>query len=156
MGDFWGKLAEDWASFSWLFTFLQDFFLLLGPALAGIGLGRNPSGVGSQIFEGFRILRNREHRFIVISGCSLITLSWLFRVVDIYNGWVFIMTSLPILFLMPLLAEARNRDRKSREDLPIEMAGIEYEFSDEFIALIDAELSITSDLKADSRSNRNE
>ena len=66
------------------------------------------------------------------------------------------MTSLPILFLMPLLAEARNRDRKSKEDLPIEMAGIEYEFSDEFIALIDAELSITSDLKADSRSNRNE
>ena len=57
---------------------------------------------------------------------------------------------------MPLLAEARNRDRKSKEDLPIEMAGIEYEFSDEFIALIDAELSITSDLKADSRSNRNE
>ena len=156
MGDFWGKLAEDWGSFRWLFTFLQDFFLLLGPALAGIGLGRNPSGVASQIFDGFRILRKKDHRLVVICGSSLIFLSWVFRVIEIYNGWVFIMTTLPVLFLMPLLAEARDRDVKSKEDLPIEMAGIEYGFSDELISFVDAELSITSDLNLDERNIRNE
>jgi len=156
MGDFWGKLAEDWGSFRWLFTFLQDFFLLLGPALAGVGLGRNPSGVASQIFDGFRILRKKDHRLVVICGSSLIFLSWFFRVIEIYNGWVFIMTSLPVLFLMPLLAEARDRDVKSKEDLPIEMAGIEYGFSDELISFVDAELSITSDLNLDERNIRNE
>ena len=66
------------------------------------------------------------------------------------------MTSLPVLFLMPLLAEARNRDVKSKEDLPIEMAGIEYGFSDELISFVDAELSITSDLNLDERNIRNE
>ena len=57
---------------------------------------------------------------------------------------------------MPLLAEARDRDVKSKEDLPIEMAGIEYDFSDEFISFVDAELSITSDLNLDERNIRNE
>ncbi len=154
MGDFWGKLAEDWGSFDWLFTFLQDFFLLLGPALAGIGLGRNPSGVASQIFDGFRILRKRENKGIVAVGSLLIAFSWFLRVIDVYNGWVFLMTSLPILFIMPLLGEANTRDRNQRKDTSIEMAGIDFRFTDEFISFVDKELSIPSDpMWKESRNN---
>ena len=142
MGDFWGKLAEDWTSFSWLFTFLQDFFLLLGPALAGIGLGRNPSGVGAQIFSGFRILRQKENRIIVTAGSALIILSWSLRLLNVYNGWIFIMTVLPTLFLMPLLAEARKNESHHTHIEPIEMAGIDYEFTSDLVSYLDSELAL--------------
>ena len=65
MGDFWAKLAGDWNSFDLLFTFAHDFFLFLGPAVAGIGLGRNPTGIAAQIFDGFRVLGKRESRRIL-------------------------------------------------------------------------------------------
>jgi len=145
MGDFWGKLSEDWGSFAWLFTFLQDFFLLLGPALAGIGLGRNPSGIASQMFDGFKVLRKKENKRI-ITICSLfIVASWLLRVLEIYNGWIFLMTSLPIVLIMPLLAEATEHRRDIEATPLIELAGIEYEFTDDLISYLDQELSLPTD-----------
>ena len=64
------------------------------------------------------------------------------------------MTSLPILFIMPLLGEANTRDRNQRKDTSIEMAGIDFRFTDEFISFVDKELSIPSDpMWKESRNN---
>ncbi|MBG01219.1 MAG: ABC transporter permease [Acidimicrobiaceae bacterium] len=154
MGDFWGKLASDWGSFSWLFTVMQDFFLLLGPALAGIGLGKNPNGIASEIFDGFRILRRRDNWFIVVVGTSCIITAWALRLANIYNGWIFLLISLSILFIMPVVGDAKRHRSSDKTAIPLEMAGIEYPFNDELIADLNTQLELNlpmphSDKKGD-------
>ena len=94
MGDFWAKLSTDWNSFNWLFTFVHDFFLFLGPAVAGIGLGRNPNGIASQIFDGFRVLGQRESRRVLTIMITIITSVWILRVSEVIDGWTFLLLSL--------------------------------------------------------------
>ena len=105
MGDFWAKLATDWNSFNWLFTFLHDFFLFLGPAVAGIGLGRNPNGIAAQIFDGFRVLGKRESRRILAIMVMIIISVWVLRVSEVIDGWTFLLLSLPILLVSTLIAD---------------------------------------------------
>jgi branched-subunit amino acid ABC-type transport system permease component len=145
MSDFWGKLADDWASFRWLFTVLQDFFLLLGPALAGIGLGKNPSGIASQFFKGFNLLKRKSNRTILILGSTGIVGVWLLRVVEVIDGWTFLLIGLPILLLMPVLGEANIRSEETVNDFPLELAGIEYEMPIELVQELDEKIGLSTE-----------
>ena len=129
MGDFWAKLAGDWNSFDWLFTFAHDFFLFLGPAVAGIGLGRNPTGIAAQIFDGFRVLGERKSRPILIATTTLIGLVWILRITEIIDGWSFLLVSMPILLISTLIADMKSNEDQ-RESPNWELLGIDSEISD--------------------------
>ena len=142
MGDFWEKLATDWASFSWFFTLLHDFFIFLGPAVAGIGLGRNPNGVASQIFNGYRPLKEKSNRGLVVGAITLVISFWLFRVTQVFDGWVFLLLSTPVILLCPLIADAKTKDKKSRSNNTMELIGIDTEFTDDIVKELDQKLSL--------------
>ena len=140
--DFWDKLATDWASFSWFFTLLHDFFIFLGPAVAGIGLGRNPNGVASQIFNGYRPLKEKSNRGLVLGAITLVISFWLFRVTQVFDGWVFLLLSTPVILLCPLIADAKTKDKKSRSNNTMELIGIDTEFTDDIVKELDQKLSL--------------
>ena len=142
MGDFWEKLATDWASFSWFFTLLHDFFIFLGPAVAGIGLGRNPNGVASQIFNGYRPLKEKSNRGLIVGAITLVISFWLFRVTQVFDGWVFLLLSAPVILLCPLIADAKTKDKKSRSNNTMELIGIDTEFTDDIVKELDQKLSL--------------
>ncbi|MBB33213.1 MAG: hypothetical protein CL455_06135 [Acidimicrobiaceae bacterium] len=141
MGDFWGKLATDWASFEWFFTAIHDFFIFLGPAMAGIGLGRNPNGIAAQIFDGFRILREEHNKVILSVGLLASTSYWALRIAGVIDGWTFLLLFTPTLILCPLIAEARNKDFKFEKENQLELIGIEQAFTDEIVESIERELN---------------
>ena len=140
--DFWDKLATDWGSFSWFFTLLHDFFIFLGPAVAGIGLGRNPNGVASQIFNGYRPLKEKSNRGLVVGAITLVISFWLFRVAQVFDGWVFLLLSTPVILLCPLIADAKTKDKKSRSNNTMELIGIDTEFTDDIVKELDQKLSL--------------
>ena len=141
MGDFWAKLSTDWNSFNWLFTFVHDFFLFLGPAVAGIGLGRNPNGIAAQIFDGFRVLGQRESRRILTIVITVITSVWILRVANVIDGWTFLLLSLPILLISTLIADKRS-NFKEAETRNWELLGINTEISMEDEAFLDQMLEL--------------
>tara|TARA_A100000164_G_scaffold374925_1_gene408910 strand:- start:14569 stop:17034 length:2466 start_codon:yes stop_codon:yes gene_type:complete len=128
MGDFWAKLGSDWESLDWFFTFIHDFFLFLGPAVAGIGLGRKPNGIASQIFDGFKVLGSKRSRPILISAISLIMIIWVLRISSLIDGWTFLLLALPILLISTLIADQRT---KAFEEIKVkwELVGIEADIS---------------------------
>ncbi len=142
MGEFWAKLAEDWGSFNWLFTVIHDFFVFLGPAMAGIGLGRNPSGIASQIFEGYRVLKEKESRNILGLGVAISVLFWSLRVFGVIDGWTFTLVLISILLLCPLIAEAKVNGLSLQKASNIELIGIDEDFNNEVLEQLDEYLGI--------------
>ncbi len=115
MSEFWDKMAADYESFSWLFTFLGDFFTFLGVGMAGIGLGRNPSGIASQMAEGYAVLRDPRNRPVLVGGFVLIVAVWTLRVVDVIDGWTLTLVLVPFLLaLWPAIGAARRCPRRHR------------------------------------------
>ena len=145
MGDFWGKLANDWSSFDWFFTAIHDFFIFLGPAMAGIGLGRNPNGIAAQIFDGYRSLKEEHNKIILSLGLIASTSYWALRIAGVIDGWTFLLLFTPTLILCPLIAEARNKDFQLHKESPLELVGIDQDFTDEIVESIEKELSLTID-----------
>ncbi len=142
MGEFWAKLAEDWGSFNWLFTVIHDFFVFLGPAIAGIGLGRNPSGIASQIFEGYRVLKEKESRTILGVGGAVSVLFWSLRVSGVIDGWTFTLVLISVLLLCPLIAEAKVNGLSLQKASNIELIGIDEDFNTEVLEQLDEYLDI--------------
>ena len=151
MGDFWAKLGSDWESLDWFFTFIHDFFLFLGPAVAGIGLGRNPNGIASQIFDGFKVLGTKRSRPILISAISLIMIIWVLRISSLIDGWTFLLLALPVLLISTLIAEQRT---KAFEETKVkwELVGIEADISKEDELTLNRKIGI-SDSGSQSISN---
>lgn len=137
MGDFWSKLSTDWESFDWLFTFVHDFFLFLGPAVAGIGLGRNSNGIAAQIFEGFKALGAKKSRPILVTTIILSITIWALRIFNFLDGWTFLLLVLPLLLVSILIAD---RHRKTDQEIAIawELIGIEDQISETDQRFIDS------------------
>ena len=121
---------------------MHDFFIFLGPAVAGIGLGRNPNGVASQIFNGYRPLKEKSNRGLVVGAITLVISFWLFRVTQVFDGWVFLLLSTPVILLCPLIADAKTKDKKSRSNNTMELIGIDTEFTDDIVKELDQKLSL--------------
>ena len=142
MGDFWEKLATDWSSFGWLFTIIHDFFIFVGPAMAGIGLGRNPNGIASQVFDGYRALRRREARPILWIGTIITVVFWSLRVSEVIDGWTFLLLFFPTILLSPLIAEAKTKDLRQTQTQPLELIGIDQDFSQEILDELNEQLNL--------------
>ena len=142
MGDFWEKLAIDWASFDWFFTVIHDFFIFLGPAMAGIGLGRNPNGIASQIFDGYKVLKEKNNRKLLSVGVVASTCFWLLRIIDVIDGWTFLLLLTPTLLVIPLIAEAKKKDLEAGKNAHLELVGIDHDFTTQIVEDLDKKLNL--------------
>jgi branched-chain amino acid transport system permease protein len=88
MPNIWLKLGTDYPSLHWLFVSgFGNFTKFVGPALVGIGLGKNPSGVAQQIMDGFRPLRKAPGAVtgLAAAGVGLWALAWR----NVISNWTF-------------------------------------------------------------------
>ena len=88
MPNIWLKLGTDYPSLHWLFvSVFGNFTKFVGPALVGIGLGKNPSGIAQQIMDGFRPLRKAPGAVAAMAavGIGLWALAWR----NVIGNWTF-------------------------------------------------------------------
>ncbi|MCB0994015.1 MAG: ABC transporter permease [Acidimicrobiales bacterium] len=104
IGDVFDKLATDYSALDWLFNFLHDWFTFVGPALAGIGLGKNPSGISNDFFEGYGMLRRKEALPITAVGLGAIVALYVAAATDAIGSWSFVLVTIGILLLLPAIA----------------------------------------------------
>ncbi len=115
MPNVFDKLGSDYPSLHWLFvTVLGNFSHYVGPALVGIGLGKNPSGIAQQIMDGFRPLKKAPGATAiwVIAIVGLWAATWRGAV----SNWHFALISVGSLFIVPRIIMSVFEDRFAEEE----------------------------------------
>ncbi len=146
MPNIFNKLGTDYPSLHWLFvTVLGNFTHYVGPAMIGIGLGRNPSGIAQQIMDGFRPLRKAPAATAawVLALAGLWVLTWR----GVLSNWNFTLICVTSVFLVPRLImttfESRFVDEErlvSGEDL--DLIGLERPFRESDRQVLDTALGL--------------
>jgi branched-chain amino acid transport system permease protein len=112
------KLGHDYPSVHWLFvSVLGNFTKFVGPALVGIGLGKNPSGIAQQIMDGFRPFR-RAPAAAAVWAAGLVGL-WVLAWRHAIGNWTFAMIVLVSVVVVPLVIKALYADRFADEELAV-------------------------------------
>ena len=114
--DVFHKLGTDYPTLRWLFEgTLGNFTKYLGPALLGIGLGRHPTGVASQVMDGLRPLgRSPVGVACWVAGeVALWALAWR----GVIGNWTFAVVTIAGFFVVPRLIMAVQRSR-FEDELP--------------------------------------
>jgi branched-chain amino acid transport system permease protein len=118
MPSVWMKLGSDYPTLHWLFvSVMGNFTKFVGPALVGIGLGKNPSGIAQQVMDGFRPFR-RTPAAAAAWAVGLVGL-WFLAWRDIIGNWTFAMLVLASAVLVPLLIKAIHADRFTDDELAV-------------------------------------
>ena len=115
MPNVFDKLGSDYPSLHWLFvTVLGNFSHYVGPALVGIGLGKNPSGIAQQIMDGFRPLK-KAPAATALWVAALVGL-WAATWRGAVSNWHFALISAGSLFIVPRIIMSVFEDRFAEEE----------------------------------------
>jgi MFS family permease len=110
MPNIFEKLGHDYPSLHWLFvTGLGNFTKFVGPALIGLGLGRNPNGVAQQVMDGFRPLRRAPAATAV--WIAAIIAGWALSWRGIIGHWTFALLVVASVFVAPRIIMGVLPDR---------------------------------------------
>jgi branched-chain amino acid transport system permease protein len=148
MPNIWAKLGHDYPQLDWLFvSILGNFTKFVGPALVGIGLGRNPSGIAQQIMDGFRPLRRTPAASAAwIAGLLVL---WVLAWRDVIGNWTFAMLVIASVVLVPLLIKRVYAERFVEDELAmhgedLDLIGLARPFRRSDRARFDAALGIVA------------
>jgi branched-chain amino acid transport system permease protein len=118
------KLGSDYPSLHWLFvTVLGDFTKFVGPAIIGIRLGKNPSGIAHQVMDGFRPLK-RVPIWTAAWAASIVVL-WALSWRGVIGHWTFALVVIGSVIVVPLALRGIFPERfdvdadAGREDLDL-------------------------------------
>jgi len=115
MPNVFDKLGSDYPSLHWLFvTVLGNFSHYVGPALVGIGLGKNPSGIAQQIMDGFRPLKKAPGATAI--WVAAIVVLWAATWRGAVSNWHFALISAGSLFIVPRIIMSVFEDRFAEEE----------------------------------------
>lgn len=115
MPNVFDKLGSDYPSLHWLFvTVLGNFSHYVGPALVGIGLGKNPSGIAQQIMDGFRPLK-KAPAATALWVAALVGL-WAATWRGAVSHWHFALITVGSLFIVPRIIMSVFEDRFAEEE----------------------------------------
>ncbi len=110
MPNIFDKLGHDYPSLHWLFvTGLGNFTKFVGPALIGIGLGRNPNGIAQQVMDGFRPLRRAPAA--TAAWIAAIVVAWALSWRGIIGHWTFALVVLTSVLVVPRVIMGMLPDR---------------------------------------------
>ena len=115
MPNVFDKLGSDYPSLHWLFvTVLGNFSHYVGPALVGIGLGKNPSGIAQQIMDGFRPLKKAPGATAI--WVAAIVVLWAATWRGAVSNWHFALISVGSVFIVPRIIMSVFEDRFAEEE----------------------------------------
>lgn len=110
MPNIFTKLGNDYPSLHWLFvTGIGNFVKFVGPAMIGIRLGKNPSGIAQQIMDGFRPLQRLPLATAVwvASIVGLWALSWR----GVLGHWPFALIVIASVLIVPKVLQSLFPER---------------------------------------------
>ncbi|MCU1397776.1 MAG: inner-rane translocator [Acidimicrobiales bacterium] len=112
------KLGTDYPTLHWLFvSVLGNFTKFVGPALVGIGLGKNPSGIAQQVMDGFRPFK-RTPAAAGVWAAGVVGL-WFLAWRDVIGNWTFAMILIASAVVVPFIIKAIYADRFHDEELAV-------------------------------------
>ncbi|MFZ2178915.1 MAG: ABC transporter permease [Rhodococcus sp. (in: high G+C Gram-positive bacteria)] len=132
---------------------LEGLWLLLGniaavsPALIGIGVGKNPSGVVHDVMEGYRHLVKATP--VLVGGAAVVAAAYVLALTGILDNWWFAAIAVTTLFLLPVVGRSvmpaavlGPEEAARRRSTPPESIGIDEPYTAEARAALDRELDI--------------
>ena len=128
------KLGSDQASMEGLYHFLASFTLVL-PALIGVSMGRNPTGVIDDLVTRWRHLRDTKPA--LAAGLGIEAAAYILTRAGAISNWWFVAVTAGLIVLLPTLATVLVRQAAATvlatgSDLvPLELIGIDRPFSED-------------------------
>ncbi|MFJ3775812.1 ABC transporter permease [Streptomyces sp. NPDC090075] len=101
-------------------SWTQNIVALL-PALAGMGLGHSPEGIGARFRRQWEPLGRDPAALPVL--LAALALGWVLRLTGAIDGWTFLIGSLVVGFALRAWAAAR-RQPETEQDVPVEWWGV--------------------------------
>jgi branched-chain amino acid transport system permease protein len=114
-------------------------YLAVLPGLAGIGLGRNPSGAVHDIREGF--LPIVEVRPVLVATVVALAVIYGLRLAEVIDNWPFVILSLAIPVVAVIVAGLVEREVvETAEETPLEWRGLTEPWTEEDVRELDRAL----------------
>ncbi len=137
------KIGADHATVHGLFHFLASSTLVL-PALIGVSMGRNPTGVVDGIVTGWR--RVQSAKPVLAAAVAAEAAIYLLRRSGVFSNWWFVAATAIIVGLALAagapLARAQTALAAEGDGVPLEFIGIDRPFSDTDRRLLEHDLGI--------------
>ncbi|WP_030175352.1 ABC transporter permease subunit [Spirillospora albida] len=136
-------LALEHESMSSLYTAVGQL-VLVGTALVGMGVGRNPSGFVHDVAEAYRSLRAAKP--VLYGGGAAGAVLYVLALTDVIGTWTFAIAALCVLMLLPVIGKS-VLEEKGRRETPLELLGIDEPYTDELRARLDRELGLPATVR---------
>jgi len=98
--DIFNMLGEQVPSLHWLFVgIIGNFTRFVGPAIVGIQLGKNPSGIAQRVMDGFRPM-GRVPKGVTVWVAGVVAL-WFVTWQGMLSNWTFALALMASLAVVP-------------------------------------------------------
>jgi hypothetical protein len=146
--DTFDKLGLDLADLDGMFVFLANLTLVL-PALMGVGMGRDPSGVVTRFFDDFGPLR--RVRPVLVAGLAVEAVAYIAADAGTISNWWFVVVTIVVIGAMPRVARAVAPEAYAEpgappladaDELPLELVGVARPYTAADREMLDRELDL--------------
>lgn len=149
MQNIFTKLGHDYSAFHGPLKWIATMVVPLGPALAGIGLGRNPTGFVNEFFVGYKPLV-RKALPIFLVGCAAEVVMWWLALTHHIGNWTFAIFTMVLVVLLPRIAMAlkpaafvpADMLAAKAAEVPAELVGVDQPLTPADRRLLDAALGL--------------
>src|SRR5690606_41670094 len=123
---------------------------LVGTALIGMGVGRNPSGFVHDLVEGYRATRGAKP--VLYGAGAFGAVLYVLALTGVIGTWTFAIIALCAVMLVPVLgrvylAETSGDGERRPRPTPLELVGVDEPYTDELRARLDRELGLPATLE---------
>ncbi|QNG19776.1 ABC transporter permease [Rhodococcus triatomae] len=111
----------------------------VSPALIGIGVGKNPSGIVHDVIEGYR--RVRSQRRVLVAGGAVVAFAYALALGGLLDNWWFATIAIVTVFALPVVGEMVASSAATVR-VPPEQIGLSVPYSEQVRGQLDRELGI--------------
>ncbi|ACY99027.1 ABC transporter permease [Thermomonospora curvata] len=111
--------------------------VMVGTALVGMGVGRNPSGFVHDIVESYR----HTTKPVRYGGAAVGAVLYVLALTDVIGVWTFAIAVLCGVMLLPVIGRMLQEEGR-RRTTPLELIGVDEPYTDQLRARLDRELGL--------------
>lgn len=120
--------------------------VLVGTALVGMGVGRNPSGFVHDLVDGYRAIRTA--RPLLFGAGALGAVLYVLALTGVIGTWTFALAALCVVMLLPAVGRAYLEEGRGGRPVPLELVGVDEPYTDALRVRLDRELGLKGTVHA--------